>query len=247
MNTKQILNPEKKLAGRIVSIDEISDNQRRCMFKLLNKYFDNVREEMFFKDLNQKRWAILFEDRSTGELQGFSTQELIEENVDGIPIKALFSGDTIIDKEYWGSGELPRVWGKLVKSLMREYSQSKLLWFYISKGYMTYLLMPRYFYDYYPKFDSKSNGFERSVLDKLALKKFGSGYNQSTGIVKIDFNYYLKEGVGQITDDLLKNQDVNFFMDRNPNHTKGNELACIVELKLSNMKPMLKNLIECEE
>src|SRR3989338_6459532 len=105
------------------------------MLELLNLYFNNVNKDFFFKDLKEKQWVMIFENADK-ELQGFSTQTPMDVKVGSIQIKALFSGDTIIDKEYWGSRELPKVWGKLVISLIKKYHGTKLYWFYISKGYM---------------------------------------------------------------------------------------------------------------
>jgi len=103
--------------------------------------------------------------------------------------------------------------------------------------------MPRYFYNFYPKYDSEITEFEKKVLDTLAFKKFGSAYEPKTGIVRIQFNYYLKNGVGQITEDLLKDSNIKYFKNKNPNYIKGEELACLVELTEDNMKPIFKQVI----
>lgn len=234
---------EKKLLGKLMNVSELSSEQKIRMLHLLKIYFDNVKEDLFFKDLSEKKWIIIFEDTINGEIQGFSTQTLMESEIDGVPVKALFSGDTIIDKNYWGSRELPRIWGKLVLSLINRFKGTKFYWFYISKGYMTYLLMPRYFYNFYPKYDSEIIKFEKKVLDTLAFKKFGSGYDSKNGIVKIKFNYYLKKEVGQITEDLLEDPNIRFFKSKNPNYIRGEELACLVELTEDNMKSKFKEII----
>ncbi|MEK6828145.1 MAG: hypothetical protein AABX78_02240 [Nanoarchaeota archaeon] len=238
---------EKRLLGKLMNVSELSSEQKIKMLHLLKIYFDNVKEALFFKDLSEKEWVIIFEDIANGEIQGFSTQTLIDAEIDTISIKALFSGDTIIDKNYWGSRELPRVWGKLVSSLMKKFEGIKLYWFYISKGYMTYLLMPRYFHNFYPKYDSEIPEFEKKVLDTLASKKFGSGYDSKRGIVTIEFNYYLRMEVGQITEDLLKDPNIRFFKSRNPNYIKGEELACLVKLTEDNMQLIFKQIINDEK
>lgn len=245
METNNVIvkHKEKKLIGKLMEVSELSIRHKTRMLNLLKLYFDNVKEDLFFKDLCGKKWVIIFEDTINGEMQGFSTQTLMDAEVDSIPIKALFSGDTIIDKNYWGSRELPRVWGRLVLSLIEEHRGMKFYWFYISKGYMTYLLMPRYFYNFYPKYDTEIPQFEKKVLNILAFKRFGSGYDAERGIVRIKFNYYLKNRVGQITDDLLKDPNIRFFKNKNPNYSKGEELACLIELTEENMKPIFKQVI----
>ena len=237
---------ERKIIGKLMNVPDLTVKQELRMLELLNLYFDNVNKNFFFNDLKEKKWVIIFENANK-ELQGFSTQTLMNVEVDGIQIKALFSGDTIIDKEYWGSRELPRVWGKLVLSLIKRYQGIKLYWFYISKGYMTYMLMPRYFFNFYPKYNKEISQSEKKVLDTLAFKKFGSSYDAKLGIVKMQSNYYLKKGVGYITDELLKDPNIRFFKERNPNYSIGEELACLVELTEENMKPVFKQVISDEK
>lgn len=244
METDQIADSkkERKITGKLIETSELTKKQELRMLDLLNLYFNNVSKNLFYKDLKEKQWVIIF-NNSSNELQGFSTQTLLDIKVDGIKIRALFSGDTIIDKEYWGSRELPRVWGKLILSLIKKHQGSKLYWFYISKGFMTYMLMPRYFFNFYPKYDSQIPYFEKKVLDMLAFKKFGNGYDAGRGIVKIQSNYYLKKGVGHITHDLIIDPNIKFFKEKNPNYFLGEELACIVELTEENMKPIFRQLI----
>ena len=107
--------------------------------------------------------------------------------------------------------------------------------------------MPRYFYIFYPKFDREIPAFEKRVLDILAFKKFGLGYNAEREIVKIESNYYLKKGVGHITDDLLSDPNISFFKSKNPNYYLGEEIACLVELTEENMKPLFKQVINDEK
>ncbi len=247
METKQFINSQKEkyIVGKLMNVTELSNDEKLRMLELLNKYFDNVDEYLFFKDLSEKQWVILFVN-PVKEIQGFSTQTLITAKVEGVEIKALFSGDTIIDKDYWGSRELPRIFGRLVMSLIEKYKGIRLYWFYISKGYMTYMLMPRYFHEFYPKFDLEISSFNRKVLDALAFERFGTGYDSSRGIVKIQSNYYLKKGIGFITNDLLNELNIKYFKEKNPNYFLGEELACLVELKEHNMKQIFRQLINDE-
>src|SRR5262249_372781 len=55
-------------------------------------------------------WVLLLRDRATRAPVGFSTQVLMDVRVEGVGVRALFSGDTVIHREYWGSQELTRTW-----------------------------------------------------------------------------------------------------------------------------------------
>ena len=54
-------------------------------------------------DLDDKQWVIQVVDPASGALCGFSTQRMLDGEAEGRPIKALFSGDTIVDREPIGA------------------------------------------------------------------------------------------------------------------------------------------------
>lgn len=85
-----------RLCGRLVEVDHLSAQDRRRMLELMNQYYTNVAPATFGADLAEKRWVIQIVHPSTHELCGFSTQMVLDAIVQDRPIKALFSGDTII-------------------------------------------------------------------------------------------------------------------------------------------------------
>src|SRR5205823_6261147 len=100
-------------------------------------------------------WVIQLIDPVTDALCGFSTQALLDVDVAGRrPVKALFSGDTIIDRGHWGVSALTRVWGRLALSLIDALPSTELYWFLISKGYKTYRFLPVFFREFYPRHDA---------------------------------------------------------------------------------------------
>ncbi|MBX3423727.1 MAG: hypothetical protein KF752_19390 [Pirellulaceae bacterium] len=84
-----------KLSGRLTSVCELSSTDRRQMLALMDLHYDGVCPRVFEEDLADKRWVIQLFDPNTGELCGFSTQTIIDVEVQGQPVRALFSGDTI--------------------------------------------------------------------------------------------------------------------------------------------------------
>jgi hypothetical protein len=47
---------------------------------------------------------------SGGELVGFTTLRVFSANHNGIPIRIVYSGDTIVDRQHWGQQELAFAW-----------------------------------------------------------------------------------------------------------------------------------------
>ena len=110
-------------------------------------------------------------DPATGELCGFSTQMLMQAECQGRPVTALFSGDTIIAREYWGDPALSHAWGRLALQLM-DLPGRELYWFLMSKGYKTYRFLPVFFREFDPHPERPMPPDRKAVLDVLARRKY---------------------------------------------------------------------------
>ncbi|KKQ56201.1 MAG: hypothetical protein US74_C0017G0009 [Parcubacteria group bacterium GW2011_GWA2_38_13] len=206
------------------------------MYRILISYFDGQTRKEFENDLKEKNWVFVLFESGNGKICGFSTLKMLNVVVEHKTINALFSGDTIIDKNFWGKHDLFNKW-MLFGLYLQQKSKTKLYWFLISKGYRTYRLLPKFFISFYPNRLNNINKREKKILNALAHIKFPKEYNPLTGIIHFDHDKQkLKGGVGEINDSNLKNPDVAFFAEKNPFHMQGDELACLAEIDINNLK-----------
>jgi hypothetical protein len=233
-----------QLSGKVVEIASLEREQKREMFSLMSAYFCNMDEKRFARDLDEKKWAIILSDPACGKIKGFSTLMLIEHYIDGEKIKVLYSGDTIIDRKYWGGNELVKTWGSLVSGLVSENRGVKLFWFLIAMGFRTYRFLPAYFYEYYPSCDKETPLEIKKYMDIFAGMKFGNDYDPSLGLIrrKLDAEYLVR-GVSDVTGEKLNNRYIKFFSERNPGYARGDELVCFASLNPGNAKPRLRNIL----
>jgi len=223
------------LEGRLIPTSELTSRERRQMFDLMDRHYTNVHRETFDADLAEKQWIIGIYERPTGRLCGFSTQMLVDATIGGRTIKALFSGDTIIDRQHWGNQALSRAWGRFALSLVDEYPQSELYWYLISQGYKTYRFLPLFFYEFYPRVDVPTPDWARRVIDAFGRRKFPQEYEENAGVVRASANQYrLRDGVADVTPQRRRDPHVRFFVERNPGHARGDELCCIAPLTREN-------------
>ncbi len=228
------------LKTKIVKPKDLSANQKNQMYDVLIRNFEGQTREIFELDLLEKNWVFILIERHSGSIYGFSTLMMLKDRVDGNTVRAFFSGDTIIDKKYWGKHKMFNEWMFFSLYISQKF-QNNLYWFLISKGYRTYRLLPRFFNEFYPGYDQKISVSKKNILDAFAYKKFPSEYNKETGI--IHFNYdkqRLRMGVGEITEEAIKDPNIAYFAKINPNHMKGDELACLAKIDIDNIKLLNK-------
>lgn len=223
------------LSGRLTPVKDLSLQERDQMFGLMDRHYSNVTRETFDADLFEKQWVIQILHQSTGELCGFSTQMVLDAVAGTRPIKALFSGDTIIDRQHWGDQALTHVWGNLALQLIDESPETELYWFLISQGYKTYRFLPVFFHEFYPRHDRPTPGSVQEVIDALSQTKFPQLFDRPAGLIRAHRGQYqLREGVADVTPERRRDPHVQFFTDRNPGHGRGDELCCVAPLTREN-------------
>src|SRR3954447_19833390 len=189
-----------KLSARLVAARDLTAAQRNDLFVLMDRHYANVQRALFDADLAEKQWVILITDPATGLPCGFSTQRLLEVTVEGRRVQALFSGDTIIDRDHWGSQALTQAWGRLALMLIDADPDAELYWFLISKGYKTYRFLPIFFHAYYPRRDVPTPEWACAVIDALGRHKYPESYDPTSGLVRAHRDKdRLRPGVAEVT------------------------------------------------
>ncbi|HOY66008.1 MAG TPA: hypothetical protein PLP29_03915 [Candidatus Ozemobacteraceae bacterium] len=232
---------DKALTGKVVPVAELDAGLRSAMFDLMSEAYV-VKRESFLADLAAKDWAILLHD-ATGALRGFTSLALMRTEIEGRAIRALFSGDTIIRPDFWGSLELPRVWGRFMLRMIEEARDEELYWFLISSGYKTYRFLPVFFKEYFPRHDRPTPPDLQNILDRLGTLRFGQRYQPDRGIIRLAEPTPLRAGIADLQDERLQDPDVAFFVARNPGHAAGEELACLAPLRSDNLKPFIRRAL----
>ncbi len=218
--------------GRLTRVADLSEKECDEMFTLMDRYYADIDRTTFDADLTEKQWGIQVVDPVTKAIRGFSTQMLIDMEIDGRSVRALFSGDTIVDHRFRFSDSLAHVWGQLVLKLTDESELDEMYWFLIAKGYKTYRFLPVFFNHFYPRFDRPTPDSIVQRIDALGRHKYPQGYDSAAGIVRAGRgSCRLREGVADFTDGRLRDPHVRFFSERNPGWLRGDELCCLAPLR----------------
>lgn len=223
----------KKLFCETVNVSEIMDKDLSQMFFIFQKYYSNTDFEIFKSDLSKKEMVFLLKDKETKNIKGFSTLVEYEVQVGNKKYKAAFSGDTILEKEYWGDGTLGIAFLKHLFMRKLKNPFSRYYWFLISKGYKTYLLMANNFPVHYPRYEKETPVLEKNIISELSNLIYAGKYDQNTGVIKFDQNDQkdaLKCDVANISSDMFINPRINYFAQKNKNWQNGDELACLAEM-----------------
>lgn len=212
-------------------------------FALFEEAYARADRHRFGHDLADKQVVILLRDRDTGDLKGFSTVQI--QRIDAPrPATVVFSGDTVIDREYWGQKQLQTAFVRILIAQKLRAPQRPLYWFLLSKGYRTYMLLANAFPRAVPRHDRCPDPGLQKTLHALAAARFGAHYKPTTGVVSFaGLHERVRDGLAPLTPRHLANPHVRFFVERNPGHVEGDELACLADVRLVDIARIAGRLI----
>lgn len=218
-----------KLRGHVESIDRLTGDERDEMFALFSQYYDCVERARFDGDLDQKDAVILL--TAGGAIQGFSTLKTLPVRVGRRTHVGVYSGDTVLAREYWGQRVLGKVFLRyLFKQKLRR-PLRPFWWFLISKGYKTYLLMANNFGEHWPRHEQATPADRQEILDRFGEAYFPDTYQPDTGLIVFPASLgQLKFHITPITDEQREVPRIAFFEEKNPTWMSGTELACLARM-----------------
>ena len=240
MTPTALVQPESQAAarlhGRVVARHTLDTRTRDAMFSLLAAHFVGVDRTTFERDLEDKSCAILLED-DAGDVRGFSTMVVYESCAAGTPISVVYSGDTIVDRAWWGSPALARTWVRAVRQLAPESEPRDVYWLLLTSGFRTYRFLPVFFREFYPRFDAATPPRNAALLDVLARERFGQHYDAASGVVRFEHPQILAPDLVTLPAGRMPDPHIAFFLERNPGFVRGDELVCLTRIDERNLTP----------
>jgi hypothetical protein len=229
----------QRLDGAALPQPSVTRAERDEMHALFRTYFCGTDRRQFEADLGEKETVLLLREADSGRIRGFSTLMRMNASIDGRDVVAFFSGDTIVDRNYWGETVLSRLWSRTVFTeaarLTADEPALAIYWFLICSGYKTWRFLPVFFREFYPNADRVTPPHIQRIIDTLGARKFGDQYLPESGIVRLRAATPLRSGIANVTSERLRNPQVAFFARMNPDHVRGDELACLTEISRANL------------
>lgn len=229
------------IRARLIEHADITALQRAEMFALYRRHFDATDLARFNADLDDKQLVLEVRDDS-GTLRGFSTVACYRREFDGVPLRVLFSGDTVVDEGSWGQQALAFGFIRLAAQVRQE-SAEPLYWLLISKGHRTFRYLPTFSLDYDPSPHRATPPGRQRLMDFLARDRFGDAYDAQRGVIRhADSHGHLRADLASVPPIHAHLAEVAFFLERNPGYARGEELVCLCRIEADNLRPLARRL-----
>lgn len=218
---------QDRVTGKFRPIKDISVADCLAMYNLFIQYYDNTPLDVFVRDMSKKTGVFVISKVKDDTIVGFSTIVKFPVMVDGKKSVCLFSGDTVVDRPYWGTSalRLTSFTYALKQKLLHPFTPH--YWYLIAMGFRTYMVMATMFPKYYPNVEGDDSHL-RDVAAAASEYLFPSAFQREKMMIHFgDDACKLKDDATPITDAERTNPKIAFFEKRNPNWMHGDEMPCI--------------------
>jgi hypothetical protein len=222
------------ITRKLILVTSLNEKTIQEMFLLFGKYYDDVTLERFVLDLKEKTHVFMFYPKGSSRLIGFSTiyRKIIPEISSGL---FLFSGDTVIHEDFWGSKALQKSFFWFILSSKFRSPLRPVYWMLMSKGVKTYLMMRKNFPYSFPNYLEAMPMVFKNARDAFYTIKFPGAFDAEKGLIRFPEKIgSVKEGTKQASHEALKDPEALFFFKMNPQFQAGEELACICEIRFKD-------------
>ena len=167
---------KKNITATTKKINKLSLSTVLEMHGVFMKYYHNCDFQSFIEDMNKKTGVIILRENETRKIVGFSSWKELNIIDKGKRLVGVFSGDTILEKKYWGNKELHKKFVRTLFKIKVKNPRVPVFWLLISKGYKTYLLLANNFPVYYPDYKGRGE-YLSGVVDSYCECLYPSYYD----------------------------------------------------------------------
>lgn len=198
----------------------------------LTKEFYDVEREYACAELRRRQRIALF--RMNGALLGMAAIDVLDHEFRGRRVVAIATSHVLI-REAWRGRNLVQKLGFrtfLAARLRRPFVP--IYWFFDSFSYKSYLLLPRNFRQWWPRFDERTPEPVAALLDELATRTYGPAWRPARGIVVRSGQKRMLASAAPLELSADSDPHLQFFAAANPGHAEGDMLLCLCPLTLRN-------------
>jgi hypothetical protein len=228
---------------RVAPVVALAPAERGAMRELLAEYYAGVSAARFDADLDEKQWVVQGV-RPDGVLWGFSTLMALQATVDGEPLLAFYSGDTVVRREHWGRESTAMVGLALrhMHAVAEATPGRRAYWFVISSTYRSYGLLSQLFRDYGPAAERPLSSRERRIVAELSRLKGFTEYDAARSVVRFANPTRFRDAAAT-GEAAARSAAARFFAESNPGAADGDRLASLAELCPENLSALGRRLV----
>jgi hypothetical protein len=199
---------------------------------ILTQEFYEVDRAYAEAELRRRQRIALF--RMNDALLGMAAIDIVPTNFRGRRVIAIITSHVLLRENWRGRNLLQKLgWRTFLATRLRN-PFKPIYWFFDTSSYKSYLLLPRNFRHFWPRYDRPTPAPQAALMDELARAVYGPAWRAALGIVVRSGQKRLRETTAPLI--LARDCDphLEYFARANPGHAEGDMLICLCPLTAGN-------------
>lgn len=199
---------------------------------ILTQEFFDVERGYAEAELRQRQRIGLF--RMNGALLGMAAIDAFTEIFRGSRIEVIHTSHVLLRENWRGRNLLQRLGWKTFFARRFRHPVRPIYWFFDTFSYKSYLLLPRNFSEFWPRYDRPTPAPQAALIDQLASRIYGPAWRPTRGVAVRSGQKRLRETTAPLILTRESDPHLEFFSTANPGHAQGDMLVCLCPLTASN-------------
>jgi len=199
---------------------------------LLTSEFYDVDREYAERELRRRQNIATF--RIGDALIGMAVIDTCLTTFRGRHIVVFHTSHLLLREPWRGRNLVQKLGARTFLAARLRYPLRPIYWFYDALSYKSYLLLPRNFRTFWPRFDSPTPEPQAALINQLATQAFGPAWRPARGVVVRSGLRRLRPTTAPLILDSDSEPALSFFARANPGHASGDTLVCLCPLTASN-------------
>lgn len=214
----------------VTAPSEITPLQWDEIWTLVDEFFD---VERAFAEAELKRRQRIAMFRLEGALLGIASIDVYGATFRGRRLTVVNTGHVLIRAGGRGRNLIQKLGFLTFLATRMRHPLWPIYWFFDTFSYKSYLLLPRNFSTYWPRYDEPTPESRVALIDQLASDLYGPAWRPARGIAVRSGQKRLRATAAPLVDQDA-DPNLKFFAGANPGHAEGDMLVCLCPLTLGN-------------
>jgi hypothetical protein len=225
------MSQKDRIETLVCDSSEISPAQWDEIWTLTQEFYD-VERGYVEAELRRRQRIALF--RMNGALLGMAAIDIHRHEVRGRPFAAIATSNVLIRENWRGRNLVQKLGLRTFLATRLRHPFRPIYWFFDTSSYKSYLLLPRNFRTWWPRFDEPTPEPVALLMDALATGAYGPAWRPARGIVVRSGRKRMRETAAPLELTADSDPHLRYFATANPGHAEGDMLVCVCPLTIPN-------------
>jgi hypothetical protein len=199
---------------------------------LLTAEFYDVERDYAEDELRRRQRIAMF--RMNDALLGIAAIDIDPAEFRGRKIVVISTAHVLIRENWRGRNLVQKLGLRTFLGARLRYPLRPIYWFFDTFSYKGYLLLPRNFRTFWPRYETPTPEPCAALIDQLATQRYGPAWRPARGVAVRSGRKRLRATTAPLVLSADADPQLEFFARANPGHAEGDMLICLCPLTTAN-------------